>query len=137
MMDLFMVNWSGQPVPDQDMMVMRRVAIMMRTVYGATKVGFVHDICAGQVTYEKPGVYGAVGGHFFFGDFGAKNDMPNTVDFFIPRSSLRLQGSVGMVIHQTSRRQADGTMVFDYPEDVDPDIILARGKLKVSVLEEG
>jgi hypothetical protein len=82
MMDLFMVNWSGQPIPDQEMMVMRRVAIMMRTVYGATKVGFSHEICAGQVKYVKSGVYGAVGGHFFFGDLGAKNDMPNTVDFF-------------------------------------------------------
>lgn len=53
MLGTYLVNWSGQPIPAPEMMVMRRVAVEMRTIFDAKEVGFVHDICEGIVRYEK------------------------------------------------------------------------------------
>jgi len=135
-MGLYMVNWSGQAIPSAEMMVMRRVAVMMRTVYGAKEVAFTHDICAGIVRFNHSGVFVHVGGLFFFGDFGAKNDQPNTVDFFIPRRALHNRGDQGIVVGQ-SYRVRDGRAVRDgYPDDVDQATARGAGKLKVIVREE-
>ena len=136
MLDTFLVNWSGQPIPPAEMMVMWRVAVEMRTIHGVKEVGFTHDICAGIVRYEKSGIFGAVGGLFFFGDFGSKNDQPNTVDFFIPRHALHMRGGPGMVVGQSMRRQGGKFVSDGYPEDIDEAVASGAGKLKVTVRVE-
>ncbi len=136
MLGTYLVNWSGQSIPAPEMMVMRRVAVEMRTIFDAKDVGFVHDICEGIVRYEKNAIFGAVGGLFFFGDFGSKNDQPNTVDFFIPRYALHLRGGEGMVVGQSARREGSRFKVDGYPEDVDPDIARGAGRLKITVRQE-
>lgn len=133
---LMMVNWSGQSIPSSEMLVMRRVAVMMRTVYGASEVTFSHDVCAGLVRFEKAGVYGAIGGLFFFGDFGAKNNTPNTVVFFIPRFALHRRLEDDAVITKvTYELAADGSgyTLLGYPEDVPQEIVHATGQLKIQV----
>lgn len=136
MLDLFMVNWSGQKIPDQEMMVMRRVAVEMRTIHGVKEVGFIHDVCAGIVRYEKAGIYGTVGGLFFFGDFGSKNDMPNTVDFFIPRFAMHKRSGSGMVVGQSMRLEGTRYVPDGYPEDIDQATASGAGKLKITVRQE-
>ena len=136
MLGTYLVNWSGQPIPAPEMMVMRRVAVEMRTIFDAKEVGFVHDICEGIVRYEKTAIFGAVGGLFFFGDFGSKNDQPNTVDFFIPRYALHLRGGEGMVVGQSARREGSRFEVDGYPEDIDSEIARGAGSLKITVRQE-
>lgn len=133
---IFMVNWSGQSIPTAEMMVMRRVAVEMRAVHGVKEVGFVHDLCAGIVRYEKTGVYGASGGLFFFGDFGARNNQPNTVDFFIPRYALRKHSGPRIIIGQSMRREGNKFVSDGYPEDIDEDTASGAGKLKITVRRE-
>jgi len=136
MLSTYLVNWSGQPIPPQEMMVMRRVAVEMRTIHGVKEVEFVHDICGGIVRYEKPGIFGAVGGLFFWGDFGQKNNQPNTVNFFIPRFALHSRGDPGMVVSMRTRL-TEGKWVQDgYPEDVLEDIARGVGELKITVRKE-
>ncbi len=136
MLDTFLVNWSGQLIPTDEMMVMRRVAVQMRTIYEAKEVEFVHDICAEIVRYEKTGVFGAVGGLYFFGDFGAKNEQPNTVDFFIPRGALHHRGNIGVVVSQAIRFNGSRYESEGYPEDVDEKIAQGAGKLKITIRQE-
>ncbi len=132
MLHTFIVNWSGQPIPTEEMMVMRRVAVEMRTIFSATEVTFVHERCEGLVRFLKEGVFGSVGGLFFFGDFGAKNDQPNTVDFFIPRHALRTRRTADMLlIMQTLRREGDAYVSEGYPE-----VAKGAGKLKITVRAE-
>jgi len=118
------------------MMIMRRVAVEMRTVHGVKEVEFVHDKCAGICTYEKAGVFGAVGGLFFFGDFGSKNNKPNTVNFFIPRFALHTRRISGMVIGQPMRVSGDSLVSDGYPEDVEDSVALGEGKLKLTIRVE-
>ncbi len=134
-LNTYLINWSGHAIPDAEMMVMRRVAIEMKTIHGVAEVEFVHDICAGIVRFEKDGVFGAVGGLFFWGDFGAKNNQPNTVDFFIPRYALHRR-EIGMVISQSFRREGNTYISSGYPEDVDEKTARGSGKLKVTVRRE-
>jgi hypothetical protein len=136
MLSTYLVNWSGRPIPSAEMMVMRRVAVMMRTVHDAVEVEFIHDICAGLVHYEKSGVFGSVGGLFFFGDFGEKDGQPNTVDFFIPRRALHRSGDVGMVVGQRMKFTDDGFVSDGYPEDLDTDAARGAGKLKIIVRQQ-
>lgn len=136
MLGTYMINWSGQAIPTAEMFVMRRVAVAMRTIYGVKEVGFTHDICAGIVRFEKDGVFGATGGLFFFGDFGAKNDQSNTAEFFIPRNALHLRGGPGMVISQSLRREGDHFVSDGYPEDIDTGTATGVGKLKITVRKE-
>jgi hypothetical protein len=136
MFGTYLVNWSGQLIPAPEMMVMRRVAVEMRTIYDAKEVGFIHDVCEGIVRYEKTGIFGPVGGLFFFGDFGQRNGQPNTVDFFIPRFALHRRGDSGMMVGQAMRFH-DGKLVPDgYPEDISPDIARGAGNLKITVRKE-
>ena len=136
MLDTYLVNWSGQRIPADEMMVMRRTAVEMRTIHGVKEVGFSHELCAGICTYQKTGVFGAVGGLFFFGDFGSKNDQPNTVHFFIPRAALHIRGDLGLVISQ-SMKLHDGSFVSDgYPEDIDESVAKGAGKLRITVRQE-
>lgn len=136
MLGTFLVNWSGQPIPASEMMVMRRVAIEMRTIHGVKEVGFSHDICAGIVRYEKSGIFGAVGGLFFFGDFGARNDQPNTVDFFIPRYALHMRGGPGVIVGQSMRREGNKFVSNGYPDDIDEATASGAGKLQITVRQE-
>jgi len=136
MLRTYLVNWSGQPIPAPEMMVMRRVAVEMRTIFTAKEVGLVHDICAGIVRFEKASIYVAVGGLFFFGDFGARNNQPNTVDFFIPRSALRNRRDSGMFIAQQMRCEGGQYISDGYPEDIDEAIASGAGKLKITIRKE-
>lgn len=136
MSGIFMVNWSGQAIPTSEMMVMRRVALEMRTIFGAKEVEFVHDICAGIVRYEKAGIFGAVGGLFFFGDFGCRNNEPNTADFFVPRYALHTRRGFGMIVGQTMRREGNTFVSDGYPEDIDGATASGAGKLKITVRHE-
>ena len=136
MLRTFMIDWSGQPIPVSEMMVMRRVAVEMRTIYGVKEVEFVHDICAGLVRFEKSGIFGATGGLFFFGDFGSKNNQPNSVNFFIPRFALHLHGELSMVIGQSMRLKGDRFVQDGYPDDIDEDVAKGTGKLKITVRQE-
>ncbi len=136
MLGTYLVNWSGQPIPAPEMMVMRRVAVEMRTIHGVKEVEFVHDICAGICTYEKTAIFGAVGGLFFFGDFGAKNNQPNTVNFFIPRFALNMRRTPGMVVGQSMRLDGDTFVSEGYPEDIEDSVAKGAGKLKIIVRVE-
>ena len=136
MLDTYMINWSGQAIPSDEMMVMRRVAVQMRTVYDAKEVVFTHKICAGLTRFEKVGVFGAVGGLYFFGDFGAKNNQPNTVNFFIPRKALHLRTDMGMVVSQSMKLKNGEFVPDDYPEDIDEATAGGYGNLKITVREE-
>jgi hypothetical protein len=118
------------------MLVMRRVAVAMRTVYGVKEVSFTHDLCAGIVRYEKTGVFGAAGGLFFWGDFGAKNNQPNTVDFFIPRYALHDRSAPEMLVHNRYTVTPDSVTHSGYPDDVMVDECVTNGKLKIVVRKD-
>lgn len=136
-MNLFMVNWSGAPIPDPEMMVLRRVAVLVQTgVYEATEVGFVHDICEGILKAKGVSVYGAVGGFFFFGDLGQRNGAPNDVDFFLPRRTLHLKAEDTMLTRVTHRLQGDRYAPEGYPDDVDSELMAARGNLRITIRKE-
>ena len=136
MLGIFLVNCSGRPIPPTEMLVMRRVATEMRTIYGVKEVEFSHDICEGIVRYEHSGIFGTVGGLFFFGDFGEEEGRPNTVNFFIPRYALRWRGNEGMMVSQSMRSDGSGFSSEGYPEDIDPHIASGAGKLKIKVRQE-
>lgn len=133
MLQTYLVNWSGQPIPTPEMMVMRRVAVEMRTIHGVKEVEFVHDICAGICTYQKAGIFGSTGGLFFFGDFGSKNNQPNTVNFFIPRFALHAHRDLGMVVGQSMRWGKDALTSSGYPDDIEDSVAKGAGKLKLTV----
>lgn len=136
MLGIYMVNWSGQPIPPAEMLVMRRVAIEMRVIHGVKEVGFSHDLCAGIVRFEKTGVYGAVDGLYFFGDLGSKNDQPNNAVFFIPHTALRLRERPGMIVANTLRFVGDRYVLEGYPEDIDEATVSGAGKISVTVRRE-
>ena len=136
MLETYMVNWSGQVIPAAEVLVMRRVAVEMKTIYGVKEVGFVHEICASIVRFEKDGIYGAVGGLFFFGDLGSKNDQPNTADFFIPRNALHRRRTPRVVIGQWYRREGNQIVTDAYPEDIAENIAKGAGVLKITVRKE-
>jgi hypothetical protein len=133
MLGTYLVNWSGQPIPAPEMMVMRRVAVEMRTIHGVKEVEFTHDICAGICTYQKTAIFGAVGGLFFLGDFGSRNNQPHTVNFFIPRYALNMRRTPGMIVGQSMRLVGDKWVSEDYPEDIEDSVAKGAGKLKLTV----
>ena len=136
MLGTYLINWSGQLVPAAEMMVMRRVAVEMRTIHGVKEVEFFHDICAGICIYSKTAVFWSVGGLFFDGDFGSKNNQPNKVHFFIPRFALHMRRTPGMVVGQHMRLEGDTFVPDGYPEDVEDSIAKGAGKLKLIVRVE-
>lgn len=134
-MDTFLVNWSGQPIPPAEMMVMRRAAVEMRSIYAAKEIEFTHEICAGIVRFVGVGVFGAVGGMFFFGDFGSKNGQLNTVDFFIPRKALHSRGD-DLIVCQSMRYDGARFVPRGYPDDIDASVARGAGKMKITVRQE-
>jgi hypothetical protein len=133
---LLLINWSGKPIPSAELLVLRRVAVSIRTVLQATRVEFTHDRCAGLVRFERAGVFGAVGGLFFFADLGAKDGQPNTTNFFVPRSMLHVRPEEGLVTSQSLRRAGDRFVPSDYPDDIEPEVAAGAGSLTVRVRED-
>jgi hypothetical protein len=136
MFETYMVNWSGRPIPEPEMHVMRRVAVQMRTVFEAKEVSFTHEVCDGLVRFEKDGVFGSVGGLFFFGDFGEEEGRPNTVDFFIPRKQLHWRASDEIIIGQTSKFDGVSFVPLGLPDDISPETARGAGELKITVRKE-
>lgn len=133
---LLMLNWSGRPIPDAELLVLRRVAVWMHTVLQAGKVEFTHDRCAGLVRFERRGVYGTVGGLFFFGDLGARDRQPCTTHFFVPRSMLYVRPEEGLVVSQRLGWRDGRVFPDSYPDDIDPEVASGGGKLKITVREQ-
>lgn len=127
-----MVNWSGQAIPTSEMMIMRRVAVEIISTPDITEIGFEHNSCAGIVRHTRACVYGGVGGQLFFGDFGAKNNQPNTVDFFLPRHTLhRTKWSV--LFEHTLRRVGDSFVSDGDPLEIDGHSASGSGRLIMTV----
>jgi hypothetical protein len=135
-LDFMMVNWSGQPIPHAEMMVMRRVAVEMRTFHQARIVEFSHDICAGIVRFDKDGVFNAVGGSFFFGDFGAKNGKENTVVFFLPRRAFRRDEPPDFALMQSGYTDSDQWRPEGRPHLIDRSTAVGEGDLMIRVRHE-
>ena len=136
MFDLYMMNWSGRPIPERERMVMRRAAVEMRTVHGVREVEFFHDACAGIVRYERDGLFVTKSGLFFHGTLDEKEGQPSTMDFFIPRSALHLRASDIIVVSQTLRIKDDQVMPVGYPDDIDERIASGAGTLRIKVRQE-
>jgi hypothetical protein len=130
-----MVNWSGVPIPDQKILVLRRVAVLMRTSLQAEEVSFVHDVCSGFLTYEKSGLYGTVGGLFFKGELDAEGGQPQVAHFLIPHQMLHVRPEDGITIAHHWQRDGD-QYVCDYPDDVPPEMAAGLGGLKVTIRKE-
>ena len=130
MQPYLMVNWSGQPVVAEHMLVMRAVAAQMLTgIIDAARVDFIHDLCEGRVTKKKRGIFGSTGGTFFFGDFGQVNEQPHTVEFFIPRGGAHHRfTSESLVISRTYDVLGNA---IGYPEDVDVEAV-RKWKIRIT-----
>lgn len=136
MFEVLMMDWKGHPIPRAHMLVARRVAIMARGALQAIEVGFDHEICAGILYFQHIGIFGAIGGSFFFVDFGAANGQPNTAHFFIPRASMHIKSETGLVFEHALRLERNNIYASEFPDDVPNDEAGGAGRLKVIIRVE-
>jgi hypothetical protein len=86
--EILSIDWNGQALSDEIMMVLRNVACHhLISEEKNPVIDFSHDLCEGRITRQGVGVYGTFGGTFFKAELGTVNGVPWTADFLIPRGS--------------------------------------------------
>ena len=85
------INWTGQALTNEQLLVLRNVAAMhMNKGRKNPVINFSHHLCEGHITRVREGALGMFGGTFFKADLGTVNGEPWTVDFMLPRGSEHL-----------------------------------------------
>jgi len=91
MWTILSINWTGQSVTSEQLLVLRNVAALhLQQGRKDPVLTFSHELCEGQIIRGEEGIFGAFPGTFFEADLGLVKGERWTVKFLLPRGSERI-----------------------------------------------